>query len=104
MCVCVCVCTYTHTHVHTRNISVDVCIMVLYGSIHPRYKQDIGRRLALSGLAVAYGEDVGRWQGPIPTLFTRVYNEIEIQYDEGRVNLYFKNGDNYDVSLTLSLF
>ncbi|KAK0044692.1 sialate O-acetylesterase [Biomphalaria pfeifferi] len=37
-----------------------------YGSIHPRYKRDIGTRLALSGLAVAYHQS-GIFQGPLPT-------------------------------------
>ncbi|KAK6985308.1 sialate O-acetylesterase [Biomphalaria glabrata] len=37
-----------------------------YGSIHPRYKRDIGARLALSGLAVAYHQS-GIFQGPLPT-------------------------------------
>ncbi|XP_055889537.1 sialate O-acetylesterase-like [Biomphalaria glabrata] len=37
-----------------------------YGSIHPRYKRDVGARLALSGLAVAYHQS-GIFQGPLPT-------------------------------------
>ncbi|KAI8752698.1 sialate O-acetylesterase [Biomphalaria glabrata] len=37
-----------------------------YGSVHPRYKRDVGARLALSGLAVAYHQS-GIFQGPLPT-------------------------------------
>jgi hypothetical protein len=39
-------------------------------SIHPRYKRQVADRLALAGFAVAYGLDVGIYQGPIPTRFT----------------------------------
>ncbi|XP_059144147.1 sialate O-acetylesterase-like [Physella acuta] len=37
-----------------------------YGTVHPRYKKDIGDRLALSGLAVAYHQS-GLYQGPLPS-------------------------------------
>ncbi|XP_059172856.1 sialate O-acetylesterase-like isoform X4 [Physella acuta] len=36
-----------------------------YGAIHPRDKKDVGARLALSGLAVAYGQSEV-FQGPFP--------------------------------------
>ncbi|XP_059172853.1 sialate O-acetylesterase-like [Physella acuta] len=36
------------------------------GAIHPRYKKDIGDRLAISGLAVAYNQG-GLFQGPLPS-------------------------------------
>ncbi|XP_048766253.2 sialate O-acetylesterase-like [Ostrea edulis] len=35
-----------------------------YGSIHPQDKQDVSRRLALSGLSVAYNMSLGPFQGP----------------------------------------
>ena len=39
----------------------------LYYRIHPRDKQDVGKRLALAGLAVAYGNTSIVYQGPFPT-------------------------------------
>ena len=39
-----------------------------YGSVHPRYKEDVGARLALSAAAVAYGNDSFYYSGPIPVM------------------------------------
>ena len=36
------------------------------GSIHPRDKQDVGARLALSARAVVYTEKIVDYQGPTP--------------------------------------
>ena len=36
-----------------------------FGSVHPRYKQDVGYRLALAGRAVAYKEKSLYYTGPI---------------------------------------
>ncbi|XP_051512439.1 sialate O-acetylesterase-like isoform X1 [Myxocyprinus asiaticus] len=38
-----------------------------WGSIHPRYKQDVAYRLVLGARAVAYGEKNVSFQGPFPT-------------------------------------
>lgn len=40
-----------------------------YGSIHPRDKEDVSRRLALAGLSVAYNMSLGPFQGPQITAF-----------------------------------
>ena len=36
-----------------------------YGSVHPRDKQDVGARLGMAGLAIAYGEKNIYYTGPI---------------------------------------
>ncbi|XP_006811393.2 sialate O-acetylesterase-like [Saccoglossus kowalevskii] len=41
-----------------------------YGSIHPRYKQDVGYRLALAGRAIAYNEKYVNYAGPFPSNIT----------------------------------
>ena len=40
--------------------------------IHPRYKAVVGERLAVAGLAVAYGAEGVPSQGPVVTEATRV--------------------------------
>ena len=46
-----------------------------YGSVHPRDKQDVGLRLAMSARAVVYGENIIDFQGPIPkTAVARLTN------------------------------
>lgn len=72
-----------------------------YGRIHPRYKQEIGRRLSISGLTIAYGQSMGRYNGPFPTEFVKKETAIEITYDNGGVELDFRNGNySYDVCCT----
>lgn len=51
--------------------------------IHPRNKQDVGKRLALNALAIAYGKKV-EYSGPI---YTRMKRE------GSRIRLYFKHVD-----------
>lgn len=41
-----------------------------FGSIHPRDKQDVGARLALAGRAVAYGDSLVYYTGPLATVAT----------------------------------
>lgn len=50
-----------------------------YGAIHPRDKKDVGERLALSGLAVAYGQP---WifQGPFPVQAMTTSAGIVVNY------------------------
>ncbi len=50
--------------------------------IHPKNKQDVGRRLALVARAIAYGQDDVEYSGP-------VFRELEI--DGGRVRLSFEH-------------
>eukprot|EP01006_Ploeotia_vitrea_P032955 TRINITY_DN65137_c0_g1_i1.p1 TRINITY_DN65137_c0_g1~~TRINITY_DN65137_c0_g1_i1.p1 ORF type:complete len:531 (-),score=48.51 TRINITY_DN65137_c0_g1_i1:29-1621(-) len=42
-----------------------------YTDIHPRYKQEVGRRLMLGALAIAYGKTETYWTGPLPQFATR---------------------------------
>lgn len=51
------------------------------GNIHPKNKQDIGKRLALAALGLAYGEKI-MYAGP-------VFNRMEIE--KSTVRLHFKN-------------
>ena len=72
--------------------------MFLSFSIHPRFKQEIGRRLSIAGLSIAYGESMGRYNAPYPTDFTKTGTEIEITFDNGAAELDFRNGNySYDV-------
>nr|KAG5686966.1 hypothetical protein BaRGS_022967 [Batillaria attramentaria] len=56
-----------------------------YGTIHPRYKQDVAKRLVLGARNVAYGEKTVVFQGPFPTSFTTksAQQTIEVEYDDG---------------------
>jgi hypothetical protein len=38
-----------------------------WGDVHPRYKQQVAERLALSGLSIAYGVPGLYFSGPIPS-------------------------------------
>lgn len=63
---------------------------------HSRHKPRIAERLALSGLAVAYYEEVD-YQGPLPTLYnidTDKHN-IAVIYDQ---LIDIKNKSGFDVS------
>ena len=52
--------------------------------IHPRYKRQIARRLALAAYQVAYNDDgAGRFQGPIPTDFATTDGSLTITFDDG---------------------
>ena len=48
--------------------------------IHPRNKQDVGKRLALSALKVAYGENIP-FSGPIYKSMNMDKNSIRLQFD-----------------------
>ncbi|BFZ00309.1 hypothetical protein BsWGS_03347 [Bradybaena similaris] len=50
-----------------------------YGSIHPRYKKEVGDRLSLAGLAVAYGRQEV-YQGPYPSKGEILANGVKISY------------------------
>ncbi len=52
-------------------------------NIHPKNKQDVGKRLALAALAIAYGEDI-TYSGPI-------YKSMKIE--GGKIRLFFDHVD-----------
>ncbi|KAG7333024.1 hypothetical protein KOW79_003159 [Hemibagrus wyckioides] len=53
-----------------------------WGSIHPRYKQDVANRLVLGARAVAYEETGVSFQGPFPNQVLIDNNTIIITYDQ----------------------
>ncbi|KAM4742097.1 sialate O-acetylesterase [Anableps anableps] len=53
-----------------------------YGTIHPRDKQDVARRLTLGARAVAYGEKDVSFQGPFPKQILLTELTINITYDQ----------------------
>ncbi|MBN3300474.1 SIAE acetylesterase, partial [Amia calva] len=53
-----------------------------WGSIHPRYKQDVAHRLTLGARAVAYGEKGVSFQGPFPQAIRLQGKYINITYSE----------------------
>jgi len=57
--------------------------------IHPRNKQEVGRRLGLWALTKTYGHDVGSYMGPI-------YQSMRIEGD--RIRLFFDHADEGLVS------
>ena len=48
--------------------------------IHPRNKQDVGKRLALAGLKVAFGRNIP-YSGPVYTSHTIKGNEVRLRFD-----------------------
>jgi sialate O-acetylesterase len=73
-----------------QNLSIPNTAMVVaidnadpsdYGNIHPKNKQEIGRRLAIAELGLVYGEKI-IYSGPI-------YDKMVIEGNKAR--LYFKN-------------
>lgn len=61
--------------------------------IHPRNKQDVGKRLALWALASVYGEDVAR-TGPIYRSCKRDGNRIVVEFDHACGGLVTKEGED----------
>lgn len=56
-----------------------------YDSIHPRDKQDVGKRLALAGRAIAYDDSEAYYTGPLVVSATLksvmiMYNVSELVY------------------------
>ncbi|XP_041098404.1 sialate O-acetylesterase [Polyodon spathula] len=67
-----------------------------WGSIHPRYKQDVARRLILGARAVAYGEEGVTFQGPFPTKVELMGNIMIITYSQQIAVSHF-NKDVFEV-------
>ncbi|XP_061073321.1 sialate O-acetylesterase-like [Conger conger] len=53
-----------------------------WGSIHPRFKQDVAYRLTLGARAVAYGEKGVSFQGPFPDSVQLIGDSINITYNQ----------------------
>ena len=81
---------------------------VICCSLHPRYKRQVADRLALAGLAVAYGdESEGLWQGPLPTAFTLDAGNLVVTLADGQVPLEARDTDtsvHYEVCTKTVLF
>jgi sialate O-acetylesterase len=60
--------------------------------IHPKNKQEVGRRLALNALHLAYGQDVS-YSGPIYKSMTIEGNKIRLTFDHVDGGLQAKNGE-----------
>ncbi|XP_067675186.1 sialate O-acetylesterase-like isoform X2 [Haliotis asinina] len=65
-----------------------------YGSVHPRYKQDVARRLVLAARAVAYKEPGVKYQGPFPKTVTnnKAHHTINLIYNYGPIMVQSNNG------------
>jgi sialate O-acetylesterase len=55
--------------------------------IHPKNKQDVGRRLALLARHIAYGQDGFVWSGPVYRQFTKEGNSFRIWFDHAESGL-----------------
>ena len=60
--------------------------------IHPKNKQEVGRRLALWALGTVYGKSVAT-SGPLPTQHERRAGSIVVQFDHADGGLVAKNGE-----------
>lgn len=66
-----------------------------YGSIHPRYKEEIGSRLLLGLKGLSNTNQINPFQGPFPQRFIVSKSKILIEYD---AFLDFRNVSNFEVS------
>jgi len=80
---------------------VDLC----RGLVHYRDKDTVSRRLSLSGLAVAYGQDVSRYQGPYPKLIKLdlTSHTVTVEYDDGKTTIVVRTTDGFEVCNTLCI-
>ena len=63
--------------------------------IHPRNKQEVGRRLALDALATAYGKDV-EYSGPVYKGMEAKGNTVKLTFDHVGGGLVAKGGDKLE--------
>ncbi|MEO7309697.1 MAG: sialate O-acetylesterase [Chitinophagaceae bacterium] len=84
-----------------QNLSIPKTAMVVaidnadptdMANVHPKNKQEIGRRLALAGRAVAYGEKIV-CSGPIYTKMATVGNTIRLYFNNVGGGLIAKDND-----------
>lgn len=66
-----------------------------YGSIHPRYKEEIASRLLLGLKSLSYKHQVNPFQGPFPQIFLVSGSKIFIKYG---TSLDFRNVKNFEIS------
>ena len=78
--------------------NISYYLNIVY-SIHPRDKQDVAKRLALAGRAVAYNENNLDFQGPIPTDLTLNGNRLVIEFDHGNSAIEVRKTDGFEVRL-----
>ncbi|XP_033119694.1 sialate O-acetylesterase-like isoform X1 [Anneissia japonica] len=71
--------------------------------IHPRYKQDVSRRLALASRAVAYAEKDLVFAGPFPTNITITSTSFTIEFDHGNANIKVVNDKGFEICCVNSL-
>lgn len=62
------------------------------GDIHPRNKQDVGRRLSRAARALAYGEDV-EWSGPLYSGMSVEGNAIRVRFTHTKGGLTAPGGE-----------
>jgi sialate O-acetylesterase len=62
------------------------------GDIHPKNKQEVGRRLALNALKIAYGRSLV-YSGPLYDAFETAGGAIKIRFNHTGGGLAVKNGD-----------
>jgi sialate O-acetylesterase len=91
----------TVRHAQLQNLSVPNTAMVVAidnadpgrpGNIHPKNKQEIGRRLALAGLALAYGEKIA-YSGPLYETMKAEGNQIRLTFKHTDGGLIAKGGE-----------
>ena len=63
------------------------------GNIHPKNKQEVGRRLALWALATVYGQKDVAWAGPLPAGHTITGSEMVISFTHAAGGLVAKGGE-----------
>ncbi|XP_060070507.1 sialate O-acetylesterase-like [Ylistrum balloti] len=75
-----------------------------YGSIHPRFKQDVASRLALSALGVAYHQSGLEFEGPYPSDYHLTGHSLNIEYDQGRTPIRVNdNVTNFEVCCSTTI-
>lgn len=78
----------------TPNTGMAVIIDIGEGdNIHPKNKQDVGKRLALAALAKAYGKDVA-YSGPMYRSFSVEGGRVRIAFDHTNDGLATRGGDH----------
>jgi sialate O-acetylesterase len=60
--------------------------------IHPRNKREVGRRLALNALAIAYGRDEGEYAGPLYRSRKVEGGRVRLKFDHAEGGLSAKDG------------